>query len=72
MTSTIPTLVPLTDIAALRAAGVHYPGTVEALRYLYRVRHERGLESAFRRVGRRVLIDVPAYLAAVRQQSVAA
>jgi hypothetical protein len=60
------TLVPLTDIDALRAAGVAYPSTVYSWRWLYRHREERGLACAFRRVGRRVLVDVPAYLAAVR------
>lgn len=66
MTTTTPTLVPLTDVAALRAAGIHYPDTVDAWRWLYRCRHDRGLDRAFRRIGRRVLVDVPAYLDAVR------
>jgi len=60
------TLVPLTDIESLRAAGVAYPSTVHSWRWLYRHREERGLAGAFRRVGRRVLVDVPAFLAAVR------
>ena len=60
------TLVPLTDIESLRAAGVAYPSTVHSWRWLYRHREERGLAGAFRRVGRRVLVDVPGYLAAVR------
>jgi hypothetical protein len=63
-----PTLVPLTDINSLSAAGIEYPKTVDGWRWLYRVRAERGMERAFRRVGRRVLVDVPAYLAAVREQ----
>lgn len=62
------TLIPLTDIEALHEAGVKYPATVDGLRWLYRIRAQRGMERAFRRVGRRVLIDVPAYLAAIREQ----
>ena len=64
-----PTLVPLTDTEALKAAGVVYPATEHGWRWLYRMRHERGLDQAFRRVGRRVLVDVPAYLAAVRESA---
>ncbi len=66
-----PTLVPLTDLESLRAAGIQYPETVDGWRWLYRVRAERGMERAFRRVGRRVLVDVPAYLAAVRREPAA-
>jgi len=61
-------LIPLTDIEALRGAGIAYPTTVDGWRWLYRMRAERGLERAFRTVGRRVLVDVPNYLAAVRGQ----
>jgi hypothetical protein len=64
-----PTLVPITDLASLQAAGVAYPHTVDSWRWLYRCRVERGLEGAFHRVGRRVLVDVPAYLDAVRGRS---
>lgn len=35
---TIPTIVPLTDIDRLRAAGIEYPSTVDAWRWLYRCR----------------------------------
>jgi hypothetical protein len=63
-----PTLVPLTDLASLRAAGITYPETIDGWRWLYRMRRERGMQRAFRRVGRRVLVDVPGYLAAVREQ----
>lgn len=59
-------LVPLTDLAALKAAGIGYPSTVEGWRWAYRVRAERGLEDAFKRQGRRVLVDTEAYLEAVR------
>lgn len=61
-----PTLVPMTDLASLRAGGIEYPNTVDSWRWLFRCRAERGLERAFRRVGRRVLVDIPAYLEAVR------
>lgn len=64
-----PTLVPLTDLAALRAAGIHYPASVDAWRWAYRNRHERGLARAFRRQGRRIVVDVPAYLDAVRSHT---
>jgi|GEM_PF-2080384 len=64
-----PTLVPLTDLATIREAGICYPSTVHGWRWLYRCRAERGLESAFRRQGRRVVLDVPAYLAAVRERA---
>lgn len=64
-----PTLVPITDLATLRAAGIAYPSTEHAWRWLYRCRADRGLDRAFRRVGRRVLVDVPEYLAAIRERS---
>jgi hypothetical protein len=64
-----PLLVPLTDITGLRAAGIHYPETVDGWRWAYRVRAERGLERAFVRQGRRVLVDIPAYLRAVRSDA---
>lgn len=63
---TTPVLIPLTDLAALNAAGIAYPQTIDGWRWLYRMRRERGLDSAFRRVGCRVLVDAPAYLSAVR------
>ena len=65
------TLVLMTDLDALRAAGVVYPKTVDGWRWLYRIRHERGLDRAFCRVGRRVLVDVPAYLTAIRANTAA-
>ena len=69
--STTPTIVALTDLPALRAAGANYPETVDGWRWLFRRRRERGLETAFKRCGRRILIDVPAYLEALRQKSAA-
>lgn len=64
------TLIAMTDLSALRAAGINYPHTEHAWRWLYRRRHERGFAGAFRRVGRRVLVDVPAFLDAIRSQPV--
>ncbi len=63
---TTPVLIPLTDLVALKAAGIIYPKTIDGWRWLFRKRYERGLDRAFHRVGRRVLVDAPAYLAAVR------
>jgi hypothetical protein len=60
------TLILMTDGKSLRAAGVSYPSTIDGWRWLYKIRRERGLESAFVTVGRRILVDVPAYLAALR------
>ncbi len=60
------TLVPLVDLDGLRAAGIHYPKTVDGWRWAYRTRHERGLDNAFKRQGRRIVVDVPAYIEAVR------
>ncbi|HTD13288.1 MAG TPA: hypothetical protein VK676_14580 [Steroidobacteraceae bacterium] len=65
-----PILVPITDLAALRDAGIRYPETVDGWRWAFRVREERGLTRAFVRQGRRVLVDVPAYLHAVRGHAV--
>jgi hypothetical protein len=64
----LPVLIPLTNIEAPRAAGVHYPRTAEAMRWIYRARAERGMEEAFVRAGRRILVDVHVYLAALCAQ----
>jgi hypothetical protein len=64
------TLVPLTDIESLRAAGVAYPSTVHSWRWLYRHRDERGLAGAFRRIGRRIVVDTEAYTRLVREQAI--
>jgi hypothetical protein len=61
-------LVPITDIEAFRASGIAYPQTVDGWRWLYRCREERGLESAFIQVGRRILVDVPRYVELVRKR----
>jgi len=47
---------------------VHYPKTIDGWRWLYRQRAERGLTHVFPRLGRRIMIDIPAYLAALRSQ----
>ncbi len=59
-------LVPITDIDAFRASGIAYPATIDGWRWLYRCRHERGLDRAFIKSGRRVLVDIPRYLELVR------
>lgn len=56
-----PTFIALTDLANLRAAGIVYPSTVHGWRWLFRHRHERGLEDAFRRIGRRIVVDAQRY-----------
>jgi hypothetical protein len=61
-------LIPMTDIDALRAAGISYPQSVNGWRWLYRNRHERGVAGAFRRVGRRIVVDAPAFLSTIRSQ----
>lgn len=67
-TGSAPALVALTDLDGLAAAGIRYPSTVDGWRWLYRCRHERGLDRAFRRLGRRIVVDVAAYLAALRDR----
>ena len=64
-------LIPLTDVEALKAAGIHYPATENAWRWCYRHRHARGLASAFKLNGRRIVVDVDAFKAAVRGGDVA-
>jgi hypothetical protein len=63
------TLIPIIEGDLLLAAGIAYPSTVDSWRWLYRNRHDRGLDEAFRRVGRRILVDVPVYLECVRAGS---
>jgi hypothetical protein len=66
MLLTTPTFVALTDLANLRSAGIAYPSTIHGWRWLYRHRHERGLDDAFRRVGRRIVVDPERYRELVR------
>jgi len=60
---------PLAESRA-SAAGITYPGTLHAWRWLYRHRHERGLADAFRRIGRRIVVDPEHYVKLVRQRTV--
>lgn len=62
------TIVAIRDTDALKAAGAHYPETLNAWRWMYRHRHERGVADAFLRQGRRILVDVPKYLELVRER----
>ena len=66
---TAPSFVALTDIENLRAAGIAYPSTVHGWRWLFRHRHERGLGDAFRRIGRRIVVDPERYRELVRASS---
>lgn len=59
-------LIPMNDLEALKAAGVLYPQTEHGWRWLYRRRAKKGFAGVFRRVGRRILVDVPAYVETVR------
>jgi hypothetical protein len=59
-------LIPLTDLAGIRAAGIAYPSTEHSWRWLYRHRHERQLNEAFHRIGRRIVLDTARYLELVR------
>ncbi len=63
-------LIPMHDIDALREAGVHYPATPESWRWLFRTRAERGVEAAFIRCGRRILVDTDRLLALMREGGV--
>jgi hypothetical protein len=62
-------LIPMTDVAALRAVGIAYPSTVHGWRWLFRNRHERGLGDAFRRIGRRIVVDPERYRELVRDRA---
>jgi hypothetical protein len=61
-------LIPMTDVEALKAAGIHYPATENAWRWCFRHRHDRGLDNAFKRNGRRIVVDVDAFKAALRNR----
>ena len=63
-------LIPMHDIDALREAGVHYPSTPESWRWLFRTRADRGVEDAFTRCGRRILVDTEVLLERMRQGGV--
>ena len=50
-------LISMTDVEALKAAGIHYPATESAWRRCVRRRHVCGLENAYKRSGRRTVVD---------------
>lgn len=52
-----PDLIPLTDTAGLKAAGLRYPDTLHSWRWVYRHRAEHGLQEAFPRIGRRIMVN---------------
>jgi len=65
-------LIPITAPAEeFRAQGVVHPDSIGGWRWLFRNRAHNGLDRAFVRVGRRILVDVPAYLAALRAKRAA-
>jgi hypothetical protein len=66
--SATPTLIPIKEPERLLAAGIEYPKTYWGWVGVYRERHNRGLARAFVKSGRRVLVDVQAYLEAMRAQ----
>jgi len=66
---TTPVFVALTDLTNLRAAGITYPSTLHGWRWLFRHRHERGLDDAFRRIGRRIVVDPQRYRELVRDSA---
>jgi hypothetical protein len=61
--------IPITDLEALRARGITYPATVDAWRWAFRHRDERGLKDAFVRVGRRVCVLPDRYVTALRARA---
>ena len=63
-------LIPLTDQRGLTDAGIAYPSTTESWRWLFRHRVERGLDEAFLRVGRRILVDTDRLLALMKEGGV--
>lgn len=65
----LPSIVSITNIDAIRRAGVEHPATVDAWRWAYRRRHENGLADAFRKINGRVCVDVPRYVELIRAQS---
>jgi hypothetical protein len=63
-------LIPMHELDALCEAGVHYPSTRESWRWLFRTRAERGVEDAFVRCGRRILVDTEVLLERMRRGGV--
>lgn len=65
-TESLPTIVSITNIDAIKRSGIEQPATVDAWRWAYRKRHENGLADAFRKVGGRVSVDIPRFIELVR------
>lgn len=64
-------LIALNRPAEAKAAGIPVE-TEHQLRWLERTADEKGLSSAFVRIGRRVFLDAPKFHELVRKQSAAA
>jgi hypothetical protein len=59
-------IIYLTEISKAQAAGLPWQ-SVDAARWDYRMRHERGTASAYLRIGNRVAVDPGRYHELVRQ-----
>jgi hypothetical protein len=55
-----PKLIPITDPEVMQANGLPFP-TVDSARWAFRHRDQNGLAPAFKRLGSRILIDVPKF-----------
>ncbi len=55
-----PRLIEITDPAEMLAAGLPFK-TVDKARWAFRHRDKNGLAPAFKRIGARILIDVPKF-----------
>jgi len=55
-----PQQIPLTDYKRFEPAGLPWK-TVNQARWAFRRRHENGLAGAFKRIGKRVTVDVPKF-----------
>lgn len=63
---TTKSLIPLTDPAQMLAAGLPFR-TTDSARWCFRHREQRGVASAFVRIGRRVYIDPDEFHRLVRE-----
>lgn len=63
-------LIPLTDPAAMREAGLPFSST-DSARWCFRHRVERGVSDAFVRIGSRVYIDPDRFHSLVRSTAAA-
>jgi hypothetical protein len=55
-----PKLIEITDPAKMLAEGLPF-STVDKARWAFRHRDKNGLAPAFKRIGTRILIDVPKF-----------